>query len=345
MIDNRTPGDVRFSLERDGATPSEHVLHAGQVMPLEISGKTEVAYQSDGAARRLALQPKSIYSFWPWPGGVDLEKTNFPVNGQALRPPAGEQAAAEQSPGRKPPEFKPGRVIPIKILVDEEQMAAREKWEKDLRRTIKAASDVIQRHCGLRFEVQSVDVWHSDNRAAGPYPLLQDFQHKVDPRPAWLAIGFTSQQRAKRGDRERHPAQLFAEHIVIRDWLPAGDEAERVELLVHALGHYLGAVDSAEQTSVMRPLAGDYHVRAQKFPLQFDALNTLLLNLVAEQVRTAGPAEWKNLPPRLQRQLSAIWTAADRQPQPPVEPRRVETARRAPPPRTAFRPRSSTRSA
>ena len=90
----------------------------------------------------------------------------------------------------------------------------------------------------------------------------------------------------------------------MRDWTPKANEADRVEMLVHVMGHYLGAVDSPEATSVMRPLSGDDQVRAQKLPLQFDALNTLLLNIVAEQVRTAGPAEWQDLPPKLQRQPS-----------------------------------------
>ena len=198
---------------------------------------------------------------------------------------------------RKPPDFQPGHVIPLKILVDEEQKYTRERWEKDLRHTVTAASDVIERHCGLRFEVQLVDTWTSENKAAGLGPLLADFELKVDPRPAWLAIGFTSQQKNQRGKAERHAVRWFPRHILVRDWTPKANQADRVELVVHLLGHYLGAMDSPEPLSVMRPLTGADRLRKQPFPMQFDALNTLLLNVVADQIRTTGPAEWPDLPP------------------------------------------------
>ena len=333
VIDNHTQHDVHFSLEHAGKPDSEHVLLAGQVLPISIDGKTVAVFQSDDMTRRQTLQGKSIYSFHALPGGLDLEKTNFPKQGQALRPPKIDKPPKELA-DRKPPDFRPSRVIPIKILVDEEQKAAREKWEKDLRRTVKAASDVIERTCGLRFEVQSIDTWQSDNKAAGPGPLLQDFELKVDPRPAWLAIGFTSQQRAARGQAEQHPPRLFARHIVVRDWTPKANDADRVEMMVHLLGHYLGAMDSPEALSVMRPLTGNDQVRAQKIPLQFDALNTLLLNIVADRIRSAGPAEWGDLPLKLQRQLSALWTASEGQPLRLAAPRRAVPSAKQPRPAT-----------
>ena len=45
-------------------------------------------------------------------------------------------------------------------------------------------------------------------------------------------------------------------HILIREWKPR-TEPERLEVLVHELGHFLGACHSPENDSVMRPLLGD----------------------------------------------------------------------------------------
>ncbi len=335
VIDNRTPDEVRFSVQVPGAKGTDYRLQPGQVLPLHVEEKISAAFVSEGVARRKPLELNAIYSFQALPGGVDLERTKFPRKAQR-QPPLEPARLPHLGAGRAAPDFGPSEVIGIKILVDEEQKATRQKWEADLRRAIKAASDVIQRHCGLRFEIQSIDAWQSDDRAPGSGQLLADFQKKVDPRPAWLAIGFTSQQRAVRGQAERHPAQIFASHILFRDWKGRIDEAERVEQLVHALGHWLGAVDSPDPTSVMRPPSGDFRARAQKFPLQFDAPNTLLLNVVADQIRREGPAAWPDLPNRLRQQVAAVWTLIDGQAQQAAPPRRPAVAKTRPAPKGRY---------
>ena len=45
-------------------------------------------------------------------------------------------------------------------------------------------------------------------------------------------------------------------------------------MLVHELGHFLGAVHSAESRSVMRPNIGDRQERVRSFHIGFDAPNT-----------------------------------------------------------------------
>jgi hypothetical protein len=57
-------------------------------------------------------------------------------------------------------------------------------------------------------------------------------------------------------------------------------------VLLHELGHYLGAVHSPETISVMRPKLGDGRAVDKRFPVGFDPLNTLAMNLVAGEVRT-----------------------------------------------------------
>jgi hypothetical protein len=56
-------------------------------------------------------------------------------------------------------------------------------------------------------------------------------------------------------------------------------------VLVHELGHFLGAVHSPEQDSVMRPVLGDKQARDVGFRIGFDPVNTLAMCLVSESLR------------------------------------------------------------
>ena len=78
-------------------------------------------------------------------------------------------------------------------------------------------------------------------------------------------------------------------HILIREWSHYITDAERLELLLHELGHYLGAVHSPEPDSIMRKRLGDRLARNRNFLIRFDPVNTLAIYLVAEEVR------WRNI--------------------------------------------------
>ncbi len=101
-----------------------------------------------------------------------------------------------------------------------------------------------------------------------------------------MAIGFTSQ----------YPANQFSSHlgatrgplhpyVLVREWSPQITETERLEILVHELGHVLGAAHSADDNSAMRPKMTDRRARARSYRITFDPLNTLAMSLVAEEIR------------------------------------------------------------
>jgi hypothetical protein len=71
----------------------------------------------------------------------------------------------------------------------------------------------------------------------------------------------------------------------MREWSQHVSENERMELLVHELGHLLGAAHSPEQTSVMRPVLGDRQARRVDFTVRFDPVNTLVMSMVGEELR------------------------------------------------------------
>ena len=94
----------------------------------------------------------------------------------------------------------------------------------------------------MRFEVVATRTWTSNPRVHSFDEVLLDFARKVRPAPARLAIGFTS-----RYDWLREESHLggthgaLGSHVLIRETVGHVSEPERLEVLVHELGHFLGA--------------------------------------------------------------------------------------------------------
>jgi hypothetical protein len=177
-------------------------------------------------------------------------------------------------------------VISVKIFADEEEPAAQSYWEKRIRKRVAEASNVFERQCGVSFRVVASGTWQSDNRLKNLNDALQQFGAEVDPRPADLAIGFMSQpmdlrKRMHIGGIQR----IMGSHILVDERTRNISEVERLEVLVHELGHYLGAAHSPETDSVMRPVLADRRARRRDFPIRLDAVSVLSISLVAEEIR------------------------------------------------------------
>ena len=178
-----------------------------------------------------------------------------------------------------------GETIYVKLLVDEEEPAVQQRWQKRLQRRLQAASEIIHKYCDVQFAVAAYDTWKSDNRINEFSRSLQEFESNVRPQPAQIAIGFTSQFQFKRGRNSlggtRGPMRA---HILIREGARTVFEAERIEVLVHELGHFLGAVHSERADSVMRPILGDGKARSKTFNIQFDRQNARVISMVGDEI-------------------------------------------------------------
>jgi hypothetical protein len=304
VISNRTPQDLQLSASVDNGPLQRLAIAPGDSRPLfaNSSAKLRSPELTGGSAQDIPLQPNCAYyvGLRPDNGQPALQKLGL-----------GEGATVPWKPLAKPPlETADSGVISVKILVDDDEQRPRRVWEPLIRSRIDKASEVLDAHCGIRLRVVAIDTWHSDNRETDFERTLTEFESNVLPNPATVAIGFSSQYVIAKGrvhlGGTRGPLHS---HILIKERSQNVLEPERLELLVHELGHFLGATHSPEPTSVMRPVIGQGLQRHAGAHNQFDPPNTLLMSLLAQEIRQRRVRDLADVSPETRARMQQIYQA------------------------------------
>ncbi|HTQ40371.1 MAG TPA: M12 family metallo-peptidase [Pirellulales bacterium] len=315
IISNRTTEEIKFSVVSAGgeterahstAQPAQYKLASGELIPVPLARGVGAKLVSNGID--CPIQADAAYYFAELPSGkIDLDQIGIGDMPQA--DPRADLPILR--PNQSPEAEEAARTITVKIFVDEKEPSKPEVWQRRLRDRVAAASDILERTCGMRLKVIAAGTWDSDSNITKFEEAVDEFNRKADPDEARVAIGFTSQFQITRGRTHLGGTQgPLNRHILLREWSQYVTEPERLELLVHELGHFLGAVHSPEPDSVMRPILGDKQARARKFQIHFDPLNALAMNLVAEQWQQHPPLHsYGELSPQTQARLSVIYSA------------------------------------
>lgn len=296
---NRTSGEIGFQVSPELGRPFNVQLASGEVRPVLSDERLQVAFVAAGERQSYLLDPDTAYYFAePAAGGVAMRRIGL-GEGEADdggRRLPGDPAAAE------PLE------ITVKILVDDDEPTLRALWEKKLRGRVAAASRALEGHAGVRLRVVGVGEWTTNNATNDFHETLREFEQQVDPGGARVAIGFTSQYEAPRGrvhlGGTRGP---LSRHVMIREWSRHVSERERLELLLHELGHFFGATHSPEPDSVMRPVLGDRQARRTGFEVRYDPVNTLIMSMVVEEMRRRGVDRFHQLSTAAKRRLGQVY--------------------------------------
>ncbi len=318
VVMNRTDVDVPLLLTDVDRVERRFTLAPGQLMPIAVTGRVAVSFVSQDETRHYAVAPNRAYSLLNRNGRLDMAMAPL-VDGAQAEPTTPEE-------GRLLPSPEP-LVVPVKLLVDDDEPAVRALWEPRLRKRVSEASEILQHHCGAQLKVVAVETWHSDNAIHEFGQSLAEFERNVDPSPGKIAIGFTSQYHLipKRHTPLGGTRGPLYPWILIREWSQHVTSSERLEVLVHELGHVFGAAHSARSDSVMRPELGDHQSHARSFRIGFDPLNTLAMYLLVDELRRGPLHGYADFRPQTRTALQQIYaTLAQSLPDDPAAPKYFE---------------------
>ncbi|MEN1680667.1 MAG: matrixin family metalloprotease [Planctomycetota bacterium] len=298
VLTNRTPRAVTVSVAPSNRVAEMVTLASGEVRAFWDDAPLPVAFVAGGVRQSFELAPNTAHFLGvAADGSLGLRQIGL---GEAANP----------APLNLPGEPTGGPLtLPVQIYVDDDEATHRALWEPKLRSRVAAASKVLTKHAGVALRVEGVGRWNSDNSQNNFIASLAEFERQVNPRPARLAIGFTSQYEAVRGrvhlGGTRGPLRR---HLMVREWSSRVTEAERLELLLHELGHFLGATHSPQADSVMRPVLGDSQARRVGFAIRFDPVNSLITAMVGEQMRRRGVDSFARFTPAAKERLNQVYS-------------------------------------
>lgn len=198
--------------------------------------------------------------------------------------------------------------IPVAVYVDEEEVTTDAVWRKRLGDRVRNASTIFKRHADIEFVPMEFHRWSSDPRYQDFPRSLVEFESEVQPPRGGIAIGFSSQYQFRLGRNNlggTHGAMRA--HILIRENAPAVYEPERLEVLVHELGHFLGATHSSSPDSAMRPVVGDGRARRRGFKIDLDPTNARIVRLVGRDIRDRNVRAFNALSPTTLAELLPLY--------------------------------------
>jgi len=306
VVSNRSEGPVEFALGPVWGETKEYSLAPGEKVRVQVGESVELTHTQGEKEIQHWLAPNSVHDFVARKGKpLALEQVTFSSS---------RGSGWLHTPSEKQP---PGVVtVPVKILADEERARAIADWKTVLGDRLAAASESIEAHSGVRFQVAGVATWKSDDDETDFRRLEAQFRQTVTIDPGRPAIGLTGQfQITEKTPLAHLTRRPFVTHVLLPAVQEGFSEVDQLALLVHELGHFLGAVHSPEENSVMRSPIPQPPGRGKEKKTQwdgpsgtsFDAINTLAISLVADELRTRQPRHPSELPRRTRWHLGAIY--------------------------------------
>ncbi len=308
VLVNRSGREVRFTtaapdapIKSRQAKKQQHLKPRDQVS-MRTEFPLEIEFDSAESPRRYTLSPNEVYVFHrPRPGSA-IELTQVQLGSEDI-------AAPDDAELSKP---RDGRLeLSVRLLVDEECATARPDWEARLKRRIERASQILARQVPIELKVIEAGTWNSPPTASTWEALLRDFRGGIAHAPGDVAIGFSGQAAGWSVDSQPSAeTAALGTHVLLAE-PPRANDHEQMEILVHELGHLLGARHSPERSSVMRMDVGDHEGMAGDYTIRVDPLNTLVMHLACEHWRPADGRQWDSLPRAVQNKAARVYATQE----------------------------------
>ena len=229
VVVNRTSEPVRFTVSTSSMNSRDVTLPRGEMVTLAMRSRADLDCAS-ATPNDYQLQANEAYYFEPAKAKPSHFAKSTWVAARIARRSRVDQVEKRNGFGRDPRQDSRGR--------------RRERHQRVMgttpKKTDRRRLGAVERLFHVKFEVVSVETWHSSIEAANFADVMRDFERVVDPKPARLAIGFSSQLSVLMSETtpESIDAPLHS-HLLIGEQSTQLTEAERLELLIHRLGHYL----------------------------------------------------------------------------------------------------------
>jgi VanZ family protein/O-antigen ligase len=335
VLSNRTQDRVGFVLAEENQD-RDYTLDAGELRALRISSTTRFWFDDD-VDNGYSLRSGCAYIIL-WDSRQnrrELHRIGLAAEQAWLEKEAKAEphvSVPENQPGPQPAIDNPGDLQLQVTLAFETTTPDKDKTaESRLRAVLEKASEVTTRQCGVAFEAVDFQRWQSDPSVAGFDQAWRELVAAVPAQPGRIVIGFTARPRTVSPCLSfPTTAAPLASHLLIYEDPASPSEHERLESLLHVLGHYLGAAHSPESGSVMRPelrlLPSDTHTL-----VRFDPINALAMALVGEDLATMAPRTVGQISPSARERLHSIYaTLAEALPADPLADRLLELLETAP---------------
>lgn len=299
VIANRTDENIHFEVSLSQAGNHAMDVGANQLVAIPLRGPAELAYPLDDQPVRYQLDANEAYYFArDEQGDIDLHKIDL----------GGTEETARGRPLDNWGALRQVAEIPVKLLVDNHEPTVESVWQPRLRRRVEEVSDILEGYCRLRLKIVGFELWDAGKEPMEFGQSFREFQRQVDPQPARLAIGFAGRYHGQPGRVHLGTTPgMLQSHILVREWSSNMTEPERTEVLLHEVGHFLGAVHSPDPTSVMRPILADNRAIERDFRIGFDPVNVLIINLVSEEIRANGTDSIRGMSSGTRTRLSQIY--------------------------------------
>ncbi|MDO4569651.1 MAG: hypothetical protein Q4D38_04640 [Planctomycetia bacterium] len=281
IVTNQARAKVAFWLIREDGAREAVYLERGETRAVWNPSVSFALFQHGNETARRPLRPDAIHVFSDQPDGL-LELyalgPDYPVELNNIPP---RKVSKDEN---KPSENKP-LVIRVLVYADENIPLARDLWEKRVEERIAHVSSILEKTCFVRLEVEEFRSWRP-TPSATLREAMKDFEKNAPLERSRLIIGFISTKNFSKEMSELGVARApFYPRILLREEAPQITEVERVETMLHELGHFFGAVHTSDDNSVMRTVLKDRRGRIAGSAISFDPFNALAMNLWVRQYR------------------------------------------------------------
>ncbi|MBM3475261.1 MAG: matrixin family metalloprotease [Armatimonadetes bacterium] len=193
------------------------------------------------------------------------------------------------------------RVLRIRACADDE-MRARGGWVEEIQEHLAFASGIFESTFGIRFRVEEVVEWDSDDAGQGLGDLVDELEADMSVEGVDAVVGFSAQD-PRAGKLSKYVAlpwgltPSLGRVSMIRAMVE--DESYDLHLaVVHEVAHLFGAFHVTQQDSVMRETVQGPRT------FQFDTENGKLIRLMRDYDFEAGV---EAIDPQTAERLTALW--------------------------------------